>query len=446
MASEWPEYASTLPSHPSSERLVLGAVMRWPEQWLQPVVTGLKPLDFYVPAHREIFHAILETLAADEPVESVPVFERLHASTGWQHTQVMSDVSVGIPRGTNVQWYIDKVRTAAARRRFYAEMDRLGKCALDDSFDPLDLANQASEAARGLTAGSVTEEGWLSMNELLSSALDGFEEIQKLKGGFAGIQTGFYDFDNMTSGLCGGDLMLLAARPSTGKTALALSMAVNMSRSAQVVLFSLEMPKKMLGMRLLTAEAGVDALAAKRGKLNPQEWNRLVNKFSDLQAISLTTCDKATIALPEILSRCQKLKATKGLKVVIVDHLHLMTSGGTHENRQHELSFITRNLKTMAIDLDVVVIALAQLSRAMEGRSGNKRPQLSDLRDSGALEQDADIVTFLYRPAVHGIGDDHSKTEFIVSKHRNGPTGSIELLFTPASARFNNKSLREEAK
>jgi replicative DNA helicase len=259
-----------------------------------------------------------------------------------------------------------------------------------------------------------------------------------------GLATGFVDIDEMTSGLQKGDLVIVAARPAMGKTSFCLNIAqhVSMRVGETVGLFSLEMSKEQLALRLLCADARIDAHKLRTGKLNEKDWARLAKAYTDLSQSKLFIDDSATISPLEMRAKCRRLKAEFGLGLIIVDYLQLITSGGRVENRQQELSAISRSMKGLAKELGCPVIALSQLSRAPEART-DRRPQLSDLRESGAIEQDADIVMFIYREEEHKPTDENRGiAEIIIGKQRNGPTGSRKLAFIKEFTRFENLEWR----
>ncbi len=282
------------------------------------------------------------------------------------------------------------------------------------------------------------------MREIVKESFRTIDQLSQSKDVVTGLATGFVDIDEMTSGLQKGDLVIVAARPAMGKTSFCLNIAqhVSMRVGETVGLFSLEMSKEQLALRLLCADARIDAHRLRTGKLNEKDWARLAKAYTDLSQSKLFIDDSATISPLEMRAKCRRLKAEFGLGLIIVDYLQLVTSAGRVENRQQELSAISRSMKGLAKELGCPVIALSQLSRAPEART-DRRPQLSDLRESGAIEQDADIVMFIYREEEHKPTDENRGiAEIIIGKQRNGPTGSRKLAFIKEFTRFENLEWR----
>jgi replicative DNA helicase len=282
------------------------------------------------------------------------------------------------------------------------------------------------------------------MREIVKESFRTIDQLSQSKDVVTGLATGFVDIDEMTSGLQKGDLVIVAGRPAMGKTSFCLNIAqhVSMRVGETVGLFSLEMSKEQLALRLLCADARIDAHKLRTGKLNEKDWARLAKAYTDLSQAKLFIDDSATISPLEMRAKCRRLKAEFGLGLVIVDYLQLVTSAGRVENRQQELSAISRSIKGLAKELNCPVLALSQLSRAPEART-DRRPQLSDLRESGALEQDADIVMFIYREEEYKPSDENRGiAEIIIGKQRNGPTGSRRLAFIKEFTRFENLEWR----
>ncbi|MFI5184523.1 MAG: replicative DNA helicase, partial [Vicinamibacteria bacterium] len=287
-------------------------------------------------------------------------------------------------------------------------------------------------------------QGFVGIREIVKESFRTIDQLSQSKDLVTGLATGFVDLDEMTSGLQKGDLIIVAARPAMGKTSFCLNIAQNASqRTGETVgIFSLEMSKQQLVLRMLCADARVDAHKLRTGNLGEKDWARLAKAYADLSASKIFIDDSATLTPLEMRAKCRRLKAEHGLALVVVDYLQLVSGGGRVENRQQEISAISRSLKGLAKDLDCPVMALSQLSRAPEARS-DRRPQLSDLRESGAIEQDADIVMFIYREEEHKPTDENRGiAEIIIGKQRNGPTGSLRLAFIKEFTRFENLEWR----
>jgi replicative DNA helicase len=285
------------------------------------------------------------------------------------------------------------------------------------------------------------------MRQLIESNIDTLEERQGSQAAFTGIPTGYSQIDTMTAGLQNSDLIILAARPSMGKTAFALNIASNIAlrEGIPVAIFSLEMSKEQLSMRLLSSEARIDSSRVRNGFLTPDDWQRLTDSASILSEAPIFIDDSSNISVTEIRAKARRLKMEKNLGLIIIDYLQLMRSGSTMDRRDLEIAEISRSLKGLAKELDIPVLALSQLNRMLEQRS-DKRPVLSDLRESGALEQDADIVAFIYRDEVYNKEEDNpnkGKAEIIIAKHRNGPVGVAALTFLGAYTRFENMAMNE---
>ncbi len=349
----------------------------------------------------------------------------------------------GVPRITNVEHWSRIIKEKAVLRNLIHAGNRIVQSCLEGEEEAAALLDQAEQSIFSIAEKRI-RAGFQSMREIVKESFRTIDQLSQSKDVVTGLATGFVDIDEMTSGLQKGDLVIVAARPAMGKTSFCLNVAQHVAlRVGETVgLFSLEMSKEQLALRLLCADARIDAHRLRTGKLNEKDWARLAKSYNDLSQSRLFIDDSATISPLEMRAKCRRLKAEHGLALIIVDYLQLVTSAGRSENRQQELSAISRSMKGLAKELACPVIALSQLSRAPEART-DRRPQLSDLRESGAIEQDADIVMFIYREEEYKPTDENRGiAEIIIGKQRNGPTGSRKLAFIKEFTRFENLEWR----
>lgn len=443
-----------LPQSDEAERSVLGAILV-DNAKLHEVADLLRAEDFYRPVHQCIFRSMVEMVDASLPVDLLTLSER-HAADGALDAaggaSYLSRLMDGIPRMVNVRHYAAIVRERSIRRQLVKTANDLAVEAQLGETDVTHVLGQAEQRLFAL-AGQRNSQGFASMKELLARSLDDIEKRQAAGVAVNGVPTGFVELDELTSGLQPGDLIILAARPSMGKTSLALSIAQNAAirHDKKIAIFSLEMSSVQLAMRVLCSEARVDAQRMRRGQLGDHHWAKLVAAYGRLAGAPVYIDETSGIAVTEMRAKCRRLAAEKGLDLVIVDYLQLMGSAGRSENRQQEISTISRSLKEMARELSVPVLALSQLSRAPDQRQGDHRPMLSDLRESGSLEQDADVVAFIFREEIYRIregkdaGDKKGIAEIIVEKQRNGPTATVKLAYIREYTRFENLQREGEA-
>jgi replicative DNA helicase len=346
-----------------------------------------------------------------------------------------------VPSAVNVEHYARIVRDKSSLRRLIAKANEITQHCYEDAGNLDDVLNFAESAVFEISEDK-HQAAFHPISKIIESNIDALEERQGQRALVTGVPTGYTRLDHMTSGLQGSDLIILAARPSMGKTAMALNMARNAAVEAnlQVAIFSLEMSKEQLSERMLCSEARVDSNRLRGGFLNPEDWHHITEAASVLSEASLFIDDSPDISATSIRTKSRRLKMDKGLDLIIIDYLQLMKGRTATERRDLEISEISRALKLLAKELNVPVIALSQLNRKLEERS-DKRPQLSDLRESGALEQDADVVAFIYRDEVYNKDENNPNrgtAEIIVAKQRNGPTGVVPLTFLGAYTRFEN--------
>lgn len=422
-----------------AEQSVLGAMLMDKESIIV-VLEILKPQDFYKEAHREIFESIFNLFNREEPVDLITLTEELKkrgtldAIGGIPY---ITSLSEGVPITANVKYYADIVEQKATLRRLIKSSEDIIQKSFSSEMEVPEVLELAQKHIYDISQGRY-QEGFTPIKRVLSETFDKIEELYENKKSITGITTGFIDLDKKLSGFHNSDLILIAARPAMGKSAFALNLAQNaaIKASASVAIFSLEMSKEQLMLRMLASESMVSLNKIQHGNLSEDEWTKLAGAMLPLSHAKIYFDDTAGISIMEMRSKCRRLKMESGLDMVLIDYLQLMQGDGKTENRQQEISAISRSLKMMAKELNCPVIALSQLSRAPELR-GDHRPILSDLRESGAIEQDADLVMFLYRDEYyHPDSEKKNVAEVIIAKHRHGETGSIELFWSGEHQNF----------
>lgn len=408
---------------------------------------------FYSEANKRIFEAIYSLHQNKIPLDSTVLVneiekrENINSIGGLEY---LSEVVDSVISAANIDYYIDIVREKALRRKLVEVSTSITTSAFDEETETNDIIDNAEKSIFSVTKSRKAGE-FKTISVVMKNTQARLEDLAKNDKEITGIATGFYDFDKLTSGLHENELIIIAARPAMGKTAFALNLAVNSAINSKknVALFNLEMSAEQLAMRMIAAQGGIDQNKLKTGRLEHNDWKKVNEAMSELSDTNLYIEDASGISVSEIRAKCRRL-ATQGpgLGLVIIDYLQLIEGSSRYAgNRQQEVSEISRSLKTMAMELSVPVIALAQLSRSVELRE-NKRPIMSDLRESGSIEQDADIVAFLYRDDYYNKSaaeqTNVSVTELIVGKHRNGSTGTIELLFERTMSNFRNYLKKQE--
>lgn len=411
-------------------------------------VEFLKPDSFYRDAHRYIFEAILELFDRGEPVDLVTVTEALRKAGKLDAvggSVYVADLINSVPTAANIDFYAKIVEEKATLRRLIDAGTQIVQNAFDDPENVDKILDHAEKTIFNIALKRV-HEGFHKIDEVLKRVLDRIDRLYGKKEHITGIPTSYADLDNLTAGFQNSDLIIIAARPSVGKTALALNMAQNVAikYNIPVAIFSLEMSKDQLAQRLLCSEAEIDAIRLKTASLPDTGWKKLTRALAKLSEAPIFIDDTATATAMEIRAKCRRLKMEKGLGLVIIDYLQLMSGRGRIENRVQEISEIARSLKTLAREIDIPVIALSQLSRAVEQRT-DRIPRLSDLRESGEIEQTADVVMFIHREDYYNPQSERGNiAEIIIAKQRNGPVGTVELVFRKDIAKFCNKESRYE--
>ncbi len=433
------------------EQSVLGAMLI--EREAIPKVIEILPEDsFYSGKHTRIYVAMLSLFERGNPVDLITLSDELKRRGELDETggvYYLTELTTQVASAANVEYHARIIAEKALLRGMIETMTKLIGHAYDPSADAFELLDQAEGDIFRISDTQLRKSA-SSMNEVLKDTLSRLESIHGREGGITGVPSGFSRLDQMTGGWQNSDLIIIAARPSMGKTAFALAAARNAAlhpeHPAGVAIFSLEMSAQQLAQRLLTSEARVDAQAARTGRLRDEDWPKLARAAGRLSAAPVFIDDTPGLTVLELRAKCRRLKAEHDIGLVVLDYMQLMHGSGLHKNsnREQEIAHISRSLKSLAKELDVPVLALSQLSRAVETRGGDKRPQLSDLRESGSIEQDADVVAFIYRAERYGISVDENGNsteglaEIIVGKQRNGPIGDVTLAFAKQHARFEN--------
>ncbi len=432
-----------LPSSEESERAILGAVLL-DNSLISQAVEQLKPEDFYSPLHKRIFNAMISLFEASKRIDPILIGEELKKDGSIEAMggiSTITNLTYGLPHFSDLTDYIKVVRDKSVMRQLVRTCNNITSEALEEEEDAKVVLDHAEQMIFAL-AEQRTREGFSHVQPVAEKVLEKVQEYAKREShALTGLATGFRDLDEMTSGLQRSDLIIVAARPSMGKTALCLTLAQNaaIAENAVVGVFSLEMSKEQLVMRMMSSEAKVDAARFRKGMLSREEWERLARAIGTLSDAKIFIDDTPGITVLEMRAKCRRLAAEqKQLDLIVVDYLQLMSGGLRNENRQQEVSKISRELKGLAKELNVPVVALSQLSRAPEARNP-PRPMMSDLRESGSIEQDADVVAFIYREDYYKPDEENAGlAELIVSKQRNGPTGTVKLAFLKEFTRFEN--------
>jgi replicative DNA helicase len=446
-SSSFFEHGKLPPQALDLEEAVLGALML-EKNALNAVIDILKPESFYKEAHQKIFAAIVNLFQKTEPVDILTVTNELKKNgeldiVGGPY--FITQLTNRIASAANVEFHARIVSQKHIQRELIRISSDTIKDAYEDSTDVFDLLDKAESNLFAIAESNI-RKNYDSMSTLIGQAIKQIEIARTQKDGISGVQSGFTELDRTTSGWQKSDLIILAARPGMGKTAFVLSLARNTAVDFQkpVAVFSLEMSSIQLVNRLIAGETELSAEKLKKGNLMEHEWQQLNTQITKLAEAPIFIDDTPALSIFELRAKCRRLKSQHDIQLIIIDYLQLMTAGGEGKgNREQEISNISRSLKSIAKELDVPIIALSQLSRAVETRGGDKRPQLSDLRESGAIEQDADMVMFIYRPEYYGLTEDKENgsslvgvAELIIAKHRNGALKDVRLRFISQLAKF----------
>ncbi|MDU0332555.1 replicative DNA helicase [Paenibacillus sp. 3LSP] len=431
-----------LPHSLTSEQAVIGALLIDPKA-ITRVADSLKPDQFYAPEHRIIYEAAVELDESGKTVDLVNVAGRLQERNQLEDiggVKYLSGLSRSVPTAANIEEYADTVRDRYLQRETIVSLERQLAAAWEAETG-YEAATGVQSVANVLSDKAVKSRDFRDMKELGISAFDLLEQRFANSGNeVTGIPSGYIYLDRMTSGFQNSDLIIVAARPSVGKTTFALNIVQSAAIIAKktVALFSLEVSGEQLTLKMMSAEQMIDSNRIRTGFLRSEDWDKAASAVSILSDTKIFVDDSASITVSEIINKCRRLKDKVGLDMVVIDYLQLISADRTRDNRQQEVSEISRKLKQLARELDVPVIALSQLSRAVEQRQ-DKRPMMSDLRESGSIEQDADIVAFLYRDDYYNQESEKKNIiEIIIAKQRNGPVGTVELVFMKDYNKFLN--------
>lgn len=425
-----------IPYSIEAEESLLGNILLYPESMRETVEAGIVSDDFFVEKHRIIYSIMSNMYENKEKVDLVSLSTKLKDFNYFEKVgsfEYMTQLADATVAKVNTKEYIKIIKNKSLSRQIIKAGEEIAEKGYDTATSVDEVLDKALQKITDITHSRTSNE-FISGEVLFDQAIAKIEKIQEAGTTITGVRTLYSALDKMTAGLQKGDLIILAARPSMGKTALALNIALNTASVSQgaVAIFSLEMPAEQLAMRMFSAKSKVDSQKIRTGDLNEADWNRLNETSQELKRQKFFVDDTPGIKVADMYAKCRKLKNDHGLCLVIVDYIQLIQASSRSESRQQEVSEISRKLKAMARELGVPVIALSQLSRSVESRT-DKKPMLSDLRESGALEQDADIVMFIYREEYYNREEkpqeEREDVELIIAKHRNGPTGTIKLAF-----------------
>lgn len=438
----------TPPHSPEAERTVLGGILINPRN-LNVVLSTLQPEDFYKDAHRKILGTIARLIDKGVQVELLAVSEELRREGALEEVggaAYLSSLMDGVPRNLNVEYYAKVIKEKALLRRLILSSAQIISASYEEKEDADDLLNAAQTAIIDVSEQR-TRQGFIPLGALTGPAMAMIEKLAERREAVTGVDTGFRDLNKITAGFHPAELVIVAARPSMGKTAICLNMAqhVGLRTDKSVGFFSMEMSKEALVIRMLCADALIDIKSVRTGFISDRELERLRLSAEALTPSRIFLDETPALTLMEMKAKARRLKMEGTLDIVFVDYIQLMRAGGRFENRNQEMSFISRSLKELAKELSIPVVGISQLSRAPEKMRREPRPMLSDLRESGAIEQDADVVIFIFRPEMYLSPEERESqsalqgiAEVIVAKQRNGPTGTVKLAFQNKFARFEN--------
>ena len=439
-ASSYQEFKQIPPNDPEAEQAVLSCML-FDKDAIAAAYELISADDFYRPDNAAVYDAMVELFIKNIPVDAITLKNKLMENGVLDVVGGIEYISFLVGNyysSANIVQYVKIVEERATLRRLIKAGNNIAGASYEGKESVENILADAEKAIFGISQKRNTTD-FSHIETVLQGSISRIEEIYSSKGKLTGIATGFLDFDHYTAGLQRSDLVLVAARPSMGKTAFALNMAqyAAVRHNMPVCIFSLEMSKEQLATRLLCSEAMIDSQKLRNGDLSDSDWDNIVKASESLSRAPLYIDDTPGITVNELRAKCRKMKLEKGLELIMVDYLQLMSGGSRSNSRQEEISEISRSLKAVAREINAPLIALSQLSRACEARADH-RPMLSDLRESGAIEQDADVVTFLYRDEYYNPENDEArgKAELIIAKQRNGPTGTVHLTWLPQFTKF----------
>ncbi len=437
------------PQNIEAEQSVLGSILI-EQSAIAKISDILQPEDFYREAHRMVYRAAMILFERGEAIDFITVIDTLRREESLERAggiSYITSLANGVPTAANIVFHAKIVQEKSLLRRLIHAATDIAALGYAETEEVERVLDQAEQKILEVATRKIGQE-YAPIKEIIFSTLDKIDEMHKAKGGITGLSTGFTNLDKLTGGFQRSDLILIAARPSMGKTAFVLNVAQHMATrdKKSVAIFSLEMPREQLAMRMMCAEGLIDSQRFRTGAMSSEEWKNLVDAADRLSASPMFIDDTAGVNAVELRNKARRISKEHGLDCIIIDYLQLM-DGGAHsriDNRQQQISDISRSLKALARELQVPVIALSQLSRGPESRTSRK-PMLSDLRESGSLEQDADMVAFLYREDYYNPETEKKNlTELIIAKNRNGPTETVELYFHKNFTRFTDYSPRAD--
>ncbi|MDA9181182.1 replicative DNA helicase [Gammaproteobacteria bacterium] len=429
-----------IPNSIEAEIAVLGGLILDNESW-EKIADILQVNDFYNEQHRKIYSCIVGLVGDNTPFDVVTINEKVNTSDDKSFSTYLSEIINQTPSAANIKAYANIVREQSILRQLISVSNNLIEKSRDGGIDSKSLLDEAERTIFNISEESQkTNSGFQDINKLVQESLKEIEKRAENGDAVTGVATGFTDFDNKTTGLQGGDLIIVAGRPSMGKTSFAMNLAeyASLKNDAVTAIFSMEMSGTQLSTRLISSMGRINQQKIRTGKLTDDDWPRLTNAIALLSKANIFIDDTPALTPTDIRARARRLKREKGLDLIVIDYMQLMQLSNNSENRATELSEISRSLKALARELDVPVVALSQLNRSLENRT-DKRPIMSDLRESGAIEQDADLIAFIYRDEVYNEDSpDKGKAEILVRKQRNGPIFTTTLTFLGECTRFEN--------
>lgn len=436
-----PETSLKIPQNYEAELSLLGSILI-DNDTINTVADALKPEDFYHELNRQIFKAMLNLNMAQKPIDLASLYSQLHnlnllADNGG--IAYLTNLTQRLPSAANVKTYIEHIKNNAILRRVIEIADKARVQAQLPMESVTDFINNLNQDVFQLTL-SDANRAYYTMSEVMTSTIHRLEELYFNKDQLPGTSSGFIDYDAMTAGFKPGTLTILAARPAMGKTALALNFLANAAIDHRVpaAFFSLEMTKEELGNRMLSSRARIHGDTMRRGKFSDAEWNRLMQAMESIMNAPIYVDETPAISITKLSAKARRLKTEANLGMIVIDYLQLMTGSGYNPSREQEISEISRNLKSLSKELELPIIALAQLNRGVESRP-DKRPMLQDLRESGAIEQDADVITFIYRDDYYNKdSSEKGISEIIIAKQRSGKTGTVKLKWFGEFTLFEN--------
>lgn len=428
------------PNSIEAEIAVIGGLILDNEAWEQ-IADILQVNDFYNQEHRKIFSCIVNLVNDNVPFDVVTINEKANTENDKSFSTYLSEIINQTPSAANIKAYANIVREQSILRQLISVSNNLIEKSRDGGIDSKALLDEAEQKIFNISEESLkANNGFQNINDLVKESLEQIEERAEKGESVTGVATGFSEFDNKTTGLQGGDLIIVAGRPSMGKTSFAMNLSeyASLKNNAVTAIFSMEMSGTQLSTRLISSMGRINQQKIRTGKLTDEDWPRLTNAVALLSKANIFIDDTPALTPTDIRARARRLKREKGLDLIVIDYMQLMQLSNNSENRATELSEISRSLKALARELDVPVVALSQLNRSLENRT-DKRPIMSDLRESGAIEQDADLIAFIYRDEVYNEDSaDKGKAEIIIAKQRNGPIFKTTLTFLGECTRFEN--------